>query len=126
MPTTKTWVQDVVPGYAEYLTQAFTMTALNDYVEFEFNRPTTAEEIIVETTGSSLDAYNLSIIFPSKEKELVIKSAQSGDTNYYLNRSGSPGRKWYRIPSRGKLRVTCSTFTSSFNITLFAVGKSSE
>jgi len=118
----KTWVQDVVPGYGEYLTKAFSVGAANDYVEFEFNSPITVEEIIVESSGTSSDQYDLSVIYPTTETETFIIEAQLGDTNYYLNQTLA-SKRWIRIPARGKLRVTCSTYSAAFNLTLFALGR---
>jgi len=119
--STKTWVQDVSAGYAEYETQAFSVAAANDYVEFEFNSPITLEEIVVESTGTVSDGYDLSIVYPSTEKQMFIFQNRSGASNYYL--SNESGKMWYRIPARGKLRVTCSTYNAGFNLTLLAVGQ---
>jgi len=117
--STKTWVQDVIPGYAEYLAQAFSVGAANDYVEFEFNSPITITEMIVESTGSGSDVYELSIIYPSTEKKMVITGAQESNFNFYLNQGN---KMWYYIPARGKLRATCTTYSAAFNLTLFAIG----
>jgi len=118
----KTWVQDVVPGYAEYLTQTFTVNAANDYVEFEFSKAINIEELIVESTGTVSETYDLSIVYPNAEKQMVIVSGESADLNYYLN-SDEKARAWYRIPARGKLRATCSTYSSSFTLSIFVIGR---
>jgi hypothetical protein len=111
-------IKEVAYDFSEYV-GSIDISAADDVIEMEFNSPVIIDQIAFNSNTSNV--YEVELIYPSSESSAVLKSSGTGD--WALNDSNSSGQMWYRLPARGKVRVTTSTYSSAEALTLAVLGR---
>lgn len=111
-------IKEVAYDFSEYV-GSMDISASDDVLEIEFNSPIIIDQIAFNS--ETFNVYEVELIYPSSESSAVLKNTGTG--NWALNDSSSNGQMWYRLPARGKVRVTTNTYSSAEALTLAVLGR---
>jgi hypothetical protein len=104
------------PGTTEYFC-GMGVTASGDTLEIEFENAFILDDMVV---GSLSDNYKVELVYPASGVTCTLRGSESGtfEMNGY-----SSHKKWYRIPTNGKLKLTTTSYSSNSFLKTSIVGR---